>query len=155
MTAKKHEQGRGTKSKPAALDAILRTPDVGLSSEWTPAGACPDRIGAGVTFLAAVTPQSLRAYLLRMNFYLEMFMKNKVLSDEARGFSITWVQNQPVETQAFSRIEVRLGSQKQKDVKNEGRSRYIYENKGWRKSPAGRSGYVGENKLVNGLTKGC
>jgi len=56
-------------------------------------------------------------------------MKNKVLSDEARGFSITWVQNQPVETQAFSRIEVRLGSQKKKDVKNEGRSGYIYENK--------------------------
>jgi hypothetical protein len=132
VTGKKHEGFRGAKSKPAALDAILRTPDVGLSSEWTPAGACPDRIGAGVTFLAAVTPQSLRAYLLRMNFYPEMFMKNKVLSDEARGFSTTWVQNQPVETQAFSRIEVRLSSQKQKDVKNEGRSGYIYENKGSR-----------------------
>jgi hypothetical protein len=37
-----------------------------------------------------------------------------------------------------------------KDVKNEGRSGDIYENKGLRKSSAGRSGYVDENKLVNG-----
>jgi hypothetical protein len=42
-----------------------------------------------------------------------------------------------------------------KDVKNEGRSGYIYENKGLRKSPAGRSGDVDENKLVNGLKQRC
>jgi hypothetical protein len=44
-------------------------------------------------------------------------------------------------------------SAEEKDVKNEGRSGYIYENKGWRKSSAGRSGYIIENKLVNGLMK--
>ena len=83
-----------------------------------------------------------------MNFYPEMFMKNKVLSDEARGFSITWVQNQPVETQAFSWIEVLPDSQKEKDVKNEGRSGYVLENKAERETENDRSGYVDERKEV-------
>jgi len=64
-----------------------------------------------------------------MNFYPEMLMKNKALSDGAGRFRMTWVENEVVEIQALSRIEVRLGSQKKKDVKNEGRSGYIYENK--------------------------
>jgi hypothetical protein len=33
-----------------------------------------------------------------------MLMKNKVLSDGAGEFSNTWVQNQTLEMQAFSRI---------------------------------------------------
>jgi hypothetical protein len=44
-----------------------------------------------------------------MNFYPEMFMKNKVLSDEAGRFRMTWVENEVVEMQAFSRLEVRQG----------------------------------------------
>jgi hypothetical protein len=49
-------------------------------------------------------------------------------------------------------VGLRFGrdSAEEKDVKNEGRSGDLYENKGWRKSSAGRSGYVDEHKLVNG-----
>ncbi len=42
---------------------------------------------------------------------------------------MTWVENEFVEMQAFSRIEVRKGQREEKHVKNEGRSGYIYENK--------------------------
>jgi hypothetical protein len=43
---------------------------------------------------------------------------------------------------------VRQGQRGEKDVKNEGRSGNLYENKGWRKPSAGRSGYVDENKQL-------
>jgi hypothetical protein len=49
-----------------------------------------------------------------MNFYPEMFMKNKVLSDGAGRFRMTWVENQDVEMQAFSRLEVRQGQREEK-----------------------------------------
>jgi hypothetical protein len=35
---------------------------------------------------------------------------------------MTWVENQVIEMQAFSRIEVRPGQREKKDVKNAGRS---------------------------------
>ena len=68
-----------------------------------------------MTLIAGAGRQSRwRAYLLRMNFYPEMFMKNKVLSDGAGRFRMTWVENQDVEMQAFSRLEVRQGQREEK-----------------------------------------
>ena len=55
-----------------------------------------------------------RAHLLRMNFYPEMLMKNKALSDGAGRFRMTWVENEVVEIQALSRIEVRQGQRRRK-----------------------------------------
>jgi hypothetical protein len=57
-----------------------------------------------------------------MNCYPEMLMKHKVLSDGGGRFRMTWVENQVIEMQAFSRIEVRPGQREKKDVKNAGRS---------------------------------
>ncbi|MBZ5668522.1 MAG: hypothetical protein LAO04_02185 [Acidobacteriia bacterium] len=76
-------------------------------------------------------------------------MKTNGPSDGVREFSMTWAENEVVEMQALSRIEVRQGQREEKDVKNEGRSGNLYENKGWRESSAGRSGYIDENKLVS------
>jgi hypothetical protein len=46
-----------------------------------------------------------------------MLMENKVFSDGAREFSMTWIQNQPVEMQAFSRIGVMQGQREKEDGK--------------------------------------
>jgi hypothetical protein len=54
-----------------------------------------------------------------------MLMKNKVLSDGAGRFRMTWVENEVVEMQAFSRIELRQGQREKKDVKNDERSRNV------------------------------
>jgi len=101
------------KSKPAALDAILRTPDIGLSLQWTPA------------FAGRHCRASGRPYLLGMNCYPTMLMKNKELSDGAGRFRMTWVQNQLIEIQAFSRVEVRPGQREKKDVNNDERSQNV------------------------------
>ena len=60
-----------------------------------------------------------------MNCYPKMLMKNKVLSDGAGRFRMTWVENEVVEMQAFSRIELRQGQREKKDVKNDERSRNV------------------------------
>jgi hypothetical protein len=52
-----------------------------------------------------------------MNCYPEILMKNKVVSDGAREFSMTCIQNQLAEMQAFSRIEVRRGHGEEKMLK--------------------------------------
>jgi hypothetical protein len=54
-----------------------------------------------------------------------MFMKNKVLSYGAGRFRMTWVENQLIEIQAFSRIEVRRGQREKKDVNNDERSQNV------------------------------
>jgi hypothetical protein len=54
-----------------------------------------------------------------------MLMKNKELSDGAGRFRMTWVQNQLIEIQAFSRVEVRPGQREKKDVNNDERSQNV------------------------------
>ena len=54
-----------------------------------------------------------------------MLMKNKVLSDGAGRFRMTWGENEVVELQAFSRIELRQGQREKKDVKNDERSQNV------------------------------
>jgi hypothetical protein len=81
-----------------------------------------------------------------MNCDPEMLMKNKMLSDGVGGFRMTRAENQVVELQALIPFEVRQGQREEKDVKNEGRSGDVIENKGREKSLGCASGYVDENK---------
>jgi hypothetical protein len=83
-----------------------------------------------------------------MNCYPEMLMKNKILSYEVGRFRMTCAENQVIELQTLIPFEVRQGQREEKDVKNEGRSGNVIENKGWRKPSAGRSGNVDENKQL-------
>ena len=60
-----------------------------------------------------------------MNCYPEMLMKHKVLSDGGGRFRMTWVENQVIEMQAFSRIEVRQRYHEKKDVNSDDRSQNV------------------------------
>jgi hypothetical protein len=66
---------------------------------------------------------------------------------------MAYAENQVIEIKAVDQPGLLPGRREEKDVKNEGRSGNLYENKGLRKLLAGRSGYVDENKLVNWLAK--
>jgi len=83
--------------------------------------------------------------LAEINQHPDMLMKMEILIGEERVDSTTSPQNQVVEMQSFSGFESSAGARVQKDVKNEGRSGYVYENKGWGKPLVSRSGYVDEN----------
>jgi len=74
-----------------------------------------------------------RAYLLGMNSYPEMLMKNKVLSDAAGRFRMTRVESQVIEMQALSRIEVRPGKHDKKMLKMKVDPDELLKTKGKRK----------------------